>query len=201
MIKENKKKCWQEYRSKINTSTKPKTIWKMVRKISRKHPPIKHFIIKSSKIIEKKAIANKLGKTFSDNSSSKHYSKQFQVIKKNKEKYKINLNSKDQEVYNEFFSMTELKTAIEKSHNSAVRPDEVHHSFLKQIPQKSLELLLKIYNDIWTGKQFLKSWKQATIIPLPKSEKNTSYPENYRPNTLTSCLCITLDRMVNHHLV
>ena len=27
--------------------------------------------------------------------------------------------------------MTELKTAIEKSHNSAVGPDEVHYSFLK----------------------------------------------------------------------
>ena len=36
--------------------------------------------------------------------------------------------------------MTELKTAIEKSHNSAVRPDEVYYSFLKQIPQKPLEL-------------------------------------------------------------
>ena len=47
--------------------------------------------------------------------------------------------------------MTELKTAIEKSHNSAVGPDEVHYSFLKQIPQKSLEHLLKTYNNIWTG--------------------------------------------------
>ena len=35
----------------------------------------------------------------------------------------------------------------------------------------SLELLLEIYNNIWTGKQFPKSWKQATIIPIPKPEK------------------------------
>ena len=82
--------------------------------------------------------------------------------------------------------MTELKTAIEKSHNSAVGPDEVHYSFLKQIPQKSKELLFKIYNNIWTGKRFPKSWKQATIIPIPKSGKNTSYPKNYQPIALTS---------------
>ena len=69
--------------------------------------------------------------------------------------------------------MTELKTAIEKSHNST---DEVHYNFLKQISQKSKELLLKIYNDIWTGKQFPKSWKQATIIPIPKSEKKYFIP-------------------------
>ena len=146
-------------------------------------------------------IANKLAEIFSDNSSSKHYSKQFQSIKKNKEKYKINLNSKNQEVYNENLSMTESKTAIEKSHNSAVGPDEVHHSFLKQIPPKSLELLLEIYNNIWTGKQFPKSWKQATIIPIPKPGKNPSYPKNYRPIVLTNCLCKTLERMVNHRLV
>ena len=66
----------------------------MVIKISGKHnpPPIKHFITKNSKITEKKAIANKLAEIFSDNSSSKHNSKQFQIIKKTKEKYKINLN-------------------------------------------------------------------------------------------------------------
>ena len=39
------------------------------------------------------------------------------------------------------------------------------------------------------------------IIPIPKPGKNTSYPENYRPIALTSCLCKTLERMVNHSLV
>ena len=132
IIKETKKKCWQEYISKINTITKPKTKWKMVRKISGKHNPplIKHLFIKNSKITEIKVIANKFAKIFSDNSSSKHNSKQFQIIKKNREKYKINLNSKSQEIYNGNFSMTELKTTTEKSHNSAVGPDEVHYSFL-----------------------------------------------------------------------
>ena len=48
--------------------------------------------------------------------------------------------------------MIELKTAIEKS-------------------QKSLELLLETYNNIWTVKQFPKSWNQATIIPTPKPGK------------------------------
>ena len=52
---------------------------------------------------------------------------------------------------------SQLKIAIKKLHNLAVEPDEVHYSFLKQIPQKSLEHLLKIYNNIWTGKQFPKS--------------------------------------------
>ena len=96
--------------------------------------------------------------------------------------------------------MTELKTAFEKSHNSVLGSDEVHYSFLKQIHRKYQELLLKTYN-IWNGKQFPKSWKQATIIPIPKPGKNTSYPENYRPIALTSCHCKTLKRIVDLHLV
>ena len=39
IIKETKKKCWQEYISKISISAKPKTKWKMVRKIPGKHNP------------------------------------------------------------------------------------------------------------------------------------------------------------------
>ena len=88
------------------------------------------------------------------------------------------------------------KTAIEKSHNSAIWPDEVHYSFLKQIPQKSLELLLKTYNNIWTVKQFPKSWKKATIIPIPKPGKNNSYLVNYRPIALTCCQCKTLEWLI-----
>jgi hypothetical protein len=41
---------------------------------------------------------------------------------------------------------------------------------------------------------------KSTIIPIPKAEKDHSNPENYRPIDLTSCLCKTFERMVNHRL-
>ena len=174
----------------------------MVRKISGKHnpPPIKHLIIKNSKITEKEAIANKLAETVLDNSLSKHYSKQFQIIKENRKIQNKSKFKKPRSIQWELLN-DRIKTTIEKSHNQAVGPDEVHYNFLKQIPQKSLELLLKTYYNIWTGKQFPKSWNQAMIIPIPKPGKNTSYPENYWSKALTSCLCKTLEKMVNHCLI
>lgn len=202
-IKESKQNCWHQFINQINTSTKAKTIWKMIRKISGKHnpDPNKHLFTKNNKITEIKDIADILAKTFAENSSSKNYNQQFQILKENQEKYKINFDSNNQEPYNELFTLNELKDAIEKSHNSAVGPDEVHYSFLKQIPPESIQLLLQIYNIIWTTKEFPENWKLATIIPIAKPGKDASNPENYRPIALTSCLCKTLERMVNRRLV
>ena len=41
----------------------------------------------------------------------------------------------------------------------------------------------------------------ATIIPIPKPGKDHEEPSNYRPIALTSCLCKTLERMINKRLV
>ena len=44
------------------------------------------------------------------------------------------------------------------------------------------------------------SWREATIIPIPKPGKDKTAPENYRPIALTSCLCKTLERIINDRL-
>ena len=45
------------------------------------------------------------------------------------------------------------------------------------------------------------SWKQAAVIPIPKPGKDNTDPSNYRPIALTSCLCKTLERMINTRLI
>ena len=87
-----------------------------------------------------------------------------------------------------------------KSHNTAVGPDEIHYEFLKQLPSCSLDFLLQAFNEVWVSGKF-PSWKQATIIPIPKPGKDNTDPSNYRPIALTSCLCKTLERMINTRLI
>ena len=41
----------------------------------------------------------------------------------------------------------------------------------------------------------------ATIKPIPKPGKNPLYSSNYRPIALISCLCKTMERMVNRRLI
>ena len=90
--------------------------------------------------------------------------------------------------------------AINKSHDTATGPDEIHQ-ILKHFPPKSLQTLLDIFNNIWETGRFPESWELATIIPIPKPGKDHAEPTNYKPIGLTSCICKTLERMVNTRLV
>ena len=45
------------------------------------------------------------------------------------------------------------------------------------------------------------SWKEATVIPIPKPGKDHKNPTNHRPIALKSCLYKTMERMVNARLV
>ena len=52
---------------------------------------------------------------------------------------------------------------------------------------------------MWTEGKFLDIWRQTTVIP--KQGKDNSDPQNYRPISLTSCLCKIMERMINDRLV
>ena len=121
--------------------------------------------------------------------------------KKKGEKLKLNFRSNNTESYDLPFTTEELKDAIQTSHNTVIGPDEIYYEFLKHLPKKSLDYLLIIFNDIWMNGTFPESWKIATIIPILKPGKDNTNPSHYHPIALTSCLCKTMERMVNKRLV
>ena len=202
IFKESKRTSWKTYVSKINTNTKIKKVWEMIRKISGKNTsnPSKHLITDNTKITDKQGISDQLAETFAKNSSSKNSSQKFQNIKKNEEKEKINFHTNNTEDYNQPFSKDELKKSLNKAHDTAVGPDQIHYQFIKQLPKVSIDYLLHIYNNIWISGNIPEIWKQATVIPIPKTSKDTTDPTNYRPIALTSCMCKTLERMINSRL-
>ena len=109
--------------------------------------------------------------------------------------------SLNHEKYNLPFTSSELLDALHKSHDAAAGPDNIHCQILKHLPNRTLETLLNILNDIWITGNFPKDWNKATITPIPKPNKNQSEATNYRPIALTSCLCKTMERMINDRLV
>ena len=176
----------------------------MIRKISGKNksPSFTHLnmVGTDSKATSKTDIADTLGETFCHNSSSFNYSESFRKIKTEQEKVKLNFKSQNNEIFNKDFNLDELVEAIQLSHDSATGPDEIHYQMLKHLPENSLETLLNIFNYIWTTGKFPEDWIYATIIPIPKPGKDPAEPNNYRPIALTSCLCKTLERMIDKRL-
>ena len=202
-IKTAKRTSWQQYVSKLNSRTPAKKIWDMIRKISGKNKNNKHVHIKSNGNIcsTTKDISNALGENFQKNSSSANYSETFQNIKQEREKEHLNFTSLNHEKYNVPFTASELLDALHKSHDTAAGPDDIHYQILKHLPDNALKTLLNILNDIWITGKFPKDWSKATIIPIPKPNKDHTEATNYRPIALTSCLCKTMERMINDRLV
>ena len=203
-IKASKRKSWKSYVLNLNHKAPIKKVWNLIRKISgkSKSPSFTHLNTKrGTKATSKEEIANTLGETFLDNSSSRNYSEKFQNIKKQEEKIKLNFTSSNTEEYNSLFNITELKDAIAVSKDTATGPDDIHYQMLKHLPETALDTLLHIFNGIRTTGVFPESWRLATIIPIPKPGKDHAEPTNYRPIALTSFLSKTLERMINKRLV
>ena len=50
-------------------------------------------------------------------------------------------------------------------------------------------------NNIWETGDLPSIWKLANVIPIPKPGKDHSEPSKYRPISITSCVCKTMERI------
>jgi len=202
-INYEKRQSWQNFISKVNARTPISKVWNMVQRIKGKHlkTSINHLTDEHDNLLtSKKDIANSLAHSISKTSASENYNTKFRTFKDNQEKHNINFTSDNAEDYNEPFSMSELLTSLDKAKDTAVGPDDIHYQLIKHLPTSSLQTLLDIFNEIWLSGNFPPSWHNAIVVPIPKPGKNLNDPKNYRPIALTSCVCKTMERMVNNRL-
>jgi len=97
--------------------------------------------------------------------------------------------------------LREQEDSLHKEHDTAPGPDNIHYQILKHLPKISLQTLLNINNQLWETGQFPPNWRDAIVIPIPKPGKDHTNPSNYRPIVLTSCICKTMERMINVRLI
>ena len=204
VFRAKKRASWQKYVSSINVNTPINKVWNMIRKINGKNvaSPMHHLKDTNGQLItDKVEIANTLGAAVHKSSSSANYSKEFQSIKKAKEKHPINFKTTHKYKYNKSFRLSDLKRSLKKSNNSSPGIDQIHYEILRHLPDKTLKVLLKLINKTWQSETFPQSWREALVISIPKPGKDHYNALNYRPIALTSCICKTVERMVNERLV
>ena len=142
----------------------------MIRKINGKNSSLNvgHLNVSDEVVTSKADIADVLADTFKEKSSSSNYSTSFQKFKNTKGKTRLNFKLNNNEQYNKDFTIKELRKALKKCHDTAVGCDDIHYQFLKYLPFRSLDSLLRIFNQIWHTGILPDSWKEAIVIPIPK---------------------------------
>ena len=198
-----KKESFQKYISRINSNTPMSKIWKMIKKLKGTNKEsVKHILCEDGTYAEtESAIANEIAASLSKNSSSDNYNQTFKQNKIKEEKSKLQFDTNISEKYNEKFTASEIQSCLSELSLTAAGPDKIHNHLLIRLPAESIKLLLDIFNNIWENQLFPDTWRQATIIPIPKPGKDHSNPSNYRPIALTSCLCKLMEKLVNKRLM
>ena len=204
-FRRKKRQSFRNFTSSINSKVHSKKVWGMVQALTGKKVPSHLNHLKDDQgqfITDSKDIADKFGSTFSHNSSSNNYSQEFRDnIKTTAENTPIDFNDNSYHKYNKKFKLRDLKRSIKRAKLSAPGPDEVHYLILKNLPNETLQILLDLINEYWESHDFPPSWREALVIPLPKPGKDHNYANSYRPIALTSCICKTVERMVNERLI
>ena len=95
-------------------------------------------------ITDRVEIANTLGAAIKKSSSSKKYSKEFQSIKAQKEKHKINFKTNTNLRYNKKFTMRDLKRSL--------KSPIIHlQAQIRSIMKFYATFLLKLFIYYWTS--------------------------------------------------
>jgi hypothetical protein len=86
----------------------------------------------------------------------------------------------------------ELDKALECA-GSSPGSDQIQYDFIKKMARTEKLKLLEVYEQIWKTGEFPPGHSNS----YPKT-KHVNEPENYRPISLTSCLCKFMDLTRNH---
>ena len=201
LFKQAKRNSWLKYISSLTSKESDSEIWKKIRKLQGKFipSPLPVLHVDGSEISEPREVAQVLARHFSNVSSSKHYSREFQQ-KRNSEIIHPP-PSTNSEAFNLPFTMEELLNAINISSPTAPGEDGIHYEMISQLPSVTKEFLLDVLNGLWRSSTTPNVWLESIIVPCLKPGKDPSLPGSYRPIALTSCICKIFERMVNSRLV
>ena len=98
------------------------------------------------------------------------------------------------------FSKEGIKNLLKKlKEHKAAGPDEITTKLLKTLASELAPALELLYQATMKQGHIPNDWRHAKVAPIYK-KGDRSFPENYRPVSLTSVLCKTAEHIVTSHI-
>lgn len=200
-----KKQKWTAFCNNLNThQVSDSKLWSKIRSIDNRNQPKSNKtpeIQLNGSLVNDPAIttnlfANHLESTFKIYDGSKYDNNHFNHINNNQEQL-FNYEESDIKLTNE----TELELIIKKLKNkSSAGFDTITNKLLKQLPHQYITEITRLFNASLKTNHIPDNWKHATIIVIPKPNKDHSKVESYRPISLLNTLSKLLERIIYKRL-
>ena len=156
---------------------------------------------KEGKTITGKKAADAFARSYAQESNTR-IPLELQKNVRKEERERINGSNTDtHDAMTEELTIAELKIAIKQlKKKKSPGPDNITNEMLQHLGNIGLMKLLDVFNLSWREGQVPQCWKEARMIPILKKGKNKNNVLSYRPISLTSCVCKTMERIVNRRL-
>lgn len=111
-------------------------------------------------------------------------------------------NSLNEETYIYEITFAELEHALAQCKGFSPGPDGIPCVMIKHLLMHEMKYILSVFfNKIWKEQCFPEMWVEALVIPIWKPNKKKLNAKNYRPISLTNCLCKLMQKIVKKRLV
>ena len=80
-----------------------------------------------------------------------------------------------------------MKTQLTNCKDTALGPDDITISMIKNLPPEALSSLLCALNKLWESESYPDIWRKEIKIPFLKPGKDPHLPESYQPISYELC--------------
>ena len=204
-IKIEKATAISKFTAEIKPSTPIEKIWRNIRtftgyKTTHKIHCISKINNHSTIITDQKEIAEEFATHWSKQSEDTNFHQKFQS-EKSKVTETINqyFQNNTSDTLNEKITEIELNQALETLTGKTPGFDRINYGMLKNLPQEMKNRILQLFNLIFNN-YLPQTYKNSTVIPILKQNKDKSQTNSYHPISLNSCLSKVLDKIIANRL-
>jgi ribonuclease HI len=192
---------WREKTASLNLEKDGTKLWKLTKQMNDEAGSERGTttLIDGDSLLTGKQAANKFADNYEDVSNI-HISRERLREVRREERERTTGNTKEK-VMEKDLTLSELHTALRQlKTKKSPGPDGITNEMLTHLGRFATSKLLDIYNLSWREGKLPQIWREATMIPIHKTGKDRSKASSYRPISLTSVVCKTMERIVNQRL-
>jgi ribonuclease HI len=196
---QSKRKSWQEKTASLNLEKDTRKLWKITKALNDEdNKEQKITLEEEGRTLTGKAAANAFAASYRREGDTTIPPELQKTIRQEERERR---EGDAHEAMTSDITIGELVNAIRKlKKKKSPGPDNITNEMLQHLGNLATEKLLEIFNLSWRQGQVPQCWKEARMIPVLKKGKNRTKVLSYRPISLTSCVCKTMEHIVNQRL-